>query len=324
MKKKSGKSVAMPSREEILEALETPSPGRLKVLTAAHEAGAFIDRQLADAALRAIDDSQAKVADYIATTILPALGPQNHPWLMRTADPKNKQGYFRRIVLMVEIDPLATQPLVQKLAKESKSPVLKTLAIRCLAAAPENLELLKELHGSKDYWVNALGAIARMGTAESLAFVLEQLQSDNIYPLIRIATDVRPPGLVEAAIELTREALFTLAAQAEVSVQQSSRFRNLVDIATAIKQPGSSLSDESELLLMECLDHVPALLKIDMGMEHYDMVCVVMRRLAYNGTRAGCMYMLEHRDRLPADYHTLISAAADRHLSDEERVRYSI
>ncbi len=154
IKKKGSKSATPPSVEEIIEALQTPSKGRLKVIQSAHEAVAFVDKRLAEVALRAIDDSNAKIADYVATTILPTLGSKNHKWLLRTANPKNPQGYVRRITLMHKIDPLATQSLVRALAKEAKSPVIKALAIDCLSASPDNFSLLVELHDSKDscFW----------------------------------------------------------------------------------------------------------------------------------------------------------------------------
>ncbi len=210
--------------DAIIEALGSPSKGRLKVIQAAYEAGAFVDKKLAELALQAIDDSNAKVADYVATIVLPTLGPKNHKWLARTANPKNMDGYVRRIALMHQIDPLATQPLVRKLAKESTSRVVRALAIECLSALPDNFPLLVEIYDSKDNCFWALCAIAKMGTPESNAFILDQLNNENIYPLIRVANDIRPAGLVEAAIALTREMLTTLSSETEISIQQSIRF----------------------------------------------------------------------------------------------------
>lgn len=281
------------------------------MIQAGYEAGAFADKRLAKLALHAIDHVDAKVADYVATTILPELGAKNYDWLQKTADPKQKAGYFRRIILMHQIAPLAIQPLLRTLAQSSKSTILQTMAVRRLADSPDNLELLIELTASKDVGVNALEAIAKMATPEGDAFILEQMKTDRFWILDSIATHYRPRGLVEAAIELTREMLTKLEGQSEISVQESYRFETLVNIATAFL-PGKTLSAESEMLLIHCLNYVPTLHRLEVR-EDVGMVCIIMRRLAYNGSRDATLTMLEQRDKLPADLHTLIEAGAKRH-----------
>src|SRR5438552_2882295 len=132
----------------LLEALTTTGSGRMELIRAAHERGAFRDLRLVKPALEALDDVYAEIGDFIAEHVLPLYGKAILPELRIKFDLKGRAGHPRRLRLMHNLDPVGTRDLLKQ-ALDSGSKEVKIVAIACLGAARDDLSYLLEQASAK-------------------------------------------------------------------------------------------------------------------------------------------------------------------------------
>ena len=78
------------------------------------------------------------------------------------------------------------------------------------------------------------------------------------------------------------------------------------------------MSLEAETLLIRCMNETELMHSLDLGEKDSDILCRIIRAVAYRGSKDACLYLIAHRESIPPYYHSLISSAAERHFTREE------
>ncbi len=163
------------------DALTTTGSGRLEIIRDASERGAFNDLRLIAPTLAALDDTYAEIGDFVAEKVLPLYGRAILPELRAKFDPKGRGGQVRRLLLMHQLDPQGTRPLVQR-ALEDGSKEVRIAAIGCLGQSPEDLPFLFEQvkAKAKDVRAAALRALGSSGSADAVKVLCEAIESTDL------------------------------------------------------------------------------------------------------------------------------------------------
>ncbi len=163
------------------DALTTTGSGRLEIIRDASERGAFNDLRLIAPALAALDDNYAEIGDFLAEKVLPLYGQAILPELRAKFDPKGRGGHVRRLLLMHQLDPQGTRPIVQR-ALEEGSKEVRIAAIGCLGQSPEDLPFLFEQvkAKAKDVRAAALRALGSSGSADAVKVLCEAIESADL------------------------------------------------------------------------------------------------------------------------------------------------
>jgi len=295
----------------LLEALTTTGSGRMEVIRAAHERGAFRDLRLVKPALEGLDDVYAEIGDFIAEHVLPLYGKAILPELRAKFDLKGRAGHPRRLRLMHTLDPVGTRDLLKQ-ALDSGSKEVKIVAIACLGAAADDLSYLLEQASAKAQEVRqaAYAALAIIDDDAAVAALQKAMNGKDLELAAEPLRKTRNAGLLShllAAVKGELAALRKIKEKKEVS-QKIDRIMTLTNCLA------DRDDQESEALLLDLFAQRAELAKIKgdaaSGPDLNSAVVQVMER----GTNKLRNTLVEAHASLPPDDLASCFQAARRTL----------
>jgi len=210
--------------KRVKEALTVSKQGRAVVIRDAFELNMYNDARLYCSYSRALDDKSAEIAEICANGIIPAIGADMIPYLLRDFDPEGKKSAAKRFALLDSLGYGKIAELADLCLNNSASPEVTAAAIRSLWRNQAHEAYLLETAKSKKKTLKsaALTALVKMGSADGSAIMLETLGSpdSDIYKIAseasKFANDETLPKILDlirakiADAEYVREMLKTL------------------------------------------------------------------------------------------------------------------
>jgi hypothetical protein len=145
----------------LIEALKLQQEGRLEVMKSAMEYGKYNDFRLYRLFDAALADRYIDFADYIETTVIPAIGSPIIPFIINNFDYKGKTDDVRRFRILYRLGYCGIPEMIDEILA-GKSVPLQIEAVKALSNDPKNEETLINLAGDKHKAI-------RIATYEALA-----------------------------------------------------------------------------------------------------------------------------------------------------------
>lgn len=231
----------------VKDALLQKGQGRLEVIREAYEAGVFRDSRLLIPAVTALDEPYFEIPELLEKDIIPAYGDDALPVLEQQLRLDGGKGDARRLRLIHRLLGDIRMSLYVHAASEG-SLELRTAAIELLGAYPEQESFLLEQSKDrkKDVRRAALIALAKLGTSQSSARILEALASKDRDSAVEPAAISGDGQLVLRVVDYARN-VFTKLRQGQKDEE------TLEQLGSALKALGGRRLPEVFELLREML-----------------------------------------------------------------------
>jgi hypothetical protein len=184
--------------QPLIEALTSTGSGRMEIIAEAHRRGAFDDLRLVRPAVAAIDDVYAEISEFICHEVLPRYGKAIVPDVRASLNLKGKGADARRLQLLHQLQPDATQPLIEQ-ALESGSKELKVAAISCLKGSRDHLSFILEQTKAraKDVKRAAFKALVDFEDKSAIDALKKALSGADMAWIATIVSQNQDPELLE-------------------------------------------------------------------------------------------------------------------------------
>lgn len=289
----------------LIEALTTTGSGRLELIRDAFERGLFNDLRLVRPTLQAIDDVYGEIGEFVATKVLPLFGEAIVPDLVTTLDLKGKMGHGRRLQLIHQLAPAVAREHVKK-ALEEGSKEVKLAAIECLGTAEEDLNFLLEQGRAKsqDVRAAAIAALMHSQDPQALSFLTGLLDGKDLTLVSRAVREALPDQVGTEAAQRLEASLAELFKAKDKEKQNpiAERISSLISILRPQREKYLSL-------FTKLLGQSDELVKIKSNTSGLDLIHQLTQEVA-ECKAAGAKYLIENRDRLPADCFSRVAWAA--------------
>lgn len=258
----------------LLEVLPQSGEGRIGRLKETVESYPRLDLRLAGPLLGYLEDGYAQLADAVAETALPALGPGLLPDLRRDLKLDGTRGDARRLLAICKIDSVIGGELCRKALTEGSTPV-RVQALECLAeidpagAERTGLELLGQ-KGSREFRAAVLGMLKASKEDAALDALVAAAADDEL--VWRTARDVlsrlphprTTPRLIEAMQKALKDwETIRAAKKTETPAATGKGKKSRTGKETALQEAGTVLTRCIEVLgLRKASAAVPALLPL--------------------------------------------------------------
>lgn len=300
----------------LLEALTTTGSGRLEIIRDAHARGAFDDLRLVEPALKALDDSYAETADFVADKVLPRYGKAIYGELKAGYDPTGKGGHVRRLRLMHRLDPEATRPLVEE-ALDRGSKEMKLEALVCMGHSRENLpHLLEQARAkAKEVRAAALRALAKFGDEEVVETLVQALSGGDLELAAGPASANPSPKLLAFVLETCDRQLNDLPATKDKAKlkKELPRFYSLL---SCLQGRSDKKTVDFLLRAFDRRDEI-AKLKAD-NLSGEDVNRKIAALVAQSGAKPAMKKLVDSHDSLPPGSFEWAFVAAARTRKPEE------
>ncbi|MVP01030.1 HEAT repeat domain-containing protein [Paenibacillus lutrae] len=165
----------------VREALATTGSGRYEIVTEAFREGLFQDLRLFNAAIAALSDPYAELADFAMTSILPAYGPVVVPHLTASFDRAGGKAETRKLRVIAQAGGQEVLPLIFE-AAENGSEDVRVTAIGLLAGYGAYVQALLGWTREKRKPIReaAYQALAAGGSAEGAERLHEAFSGKDI------------------------------------------------------------------------------------------------------------------------------------------------
>lgn len=289
----------------LIEALTSTGSGRLELIRDAFERGLFNDLRLVRPTLQAIDDVYGEIGEFVATKVLPLFGEAIVPDLVTTLDLKGKMGHGRRLQLIHQLAPAVAREHVKK-ALEEGSKEVKLAAIECLGTAEEDLNFLLEQGRAKsqDVRAAAIAALMHSQDPQALSFLTGLLDGKDLTLVSRAVREALPDQVGTEAAQRLEASLAELFKAKDKEKQNpiAERISSLISILRPQREKYLSL-------FTKLLAQSDELVKIKSNTSGLDLIHQLTQEVA-ECKAAGAKYLIENRDRLPADCFSRVAWAA--------------
>ncbi|MDR1592872.1 MAG: HEAT repeat domain-containing protein [Prevotellaceae bacterium] len=150
----------------LIEALSAQREGRLDDVKTAFENGQFNDFRIYHLFDAALADRYAEFADYIETTVIPAIGKPMIPFLLNGFSYEGKTGDIRRFRILSESGFSGILEMADKILTGNSSALLQAEAVKILSNDSKNEDLLIKYAGDKHKPIRlaAYKALANLNT----------------------------------------------------------------------------------------------------------------------------------------------------------------
>jgi hypothetical protein len=164
----------------VITALSEKGQGRMEVLRQADEEGLFRDFRVVPLAVAAMDDAYAEVAEFMQQKVIPSLGIEVLPALLRQLDLQGGKGHGRRLQLIHQLQGEEGLELYLQAAAEGSVEV-KAAAVELLGEYPEQETLVLEMADDKRKEVRraAYHALSKLGTDKAQDRLYQVLDSKD-------------------------------------------------------------------------------------------------------------------------------------------------
>jgi hypothetical protein len=289
----------------LIEALTTTGSGRLELIRDAFERGLFNDLRLVRPTLQAIDDVYGEIGEFVATKVLPLFGEAIVPDLVTTLDLKGKMGHGRRLQLIHQLAPAVAREHVKK-ALEEGSKEVKLAAIECLGTAEEDLNFLLEQGRAKsqDVRAAAIAALMHSKDPQALSFLTGLLDGKDLSLVSRAVREALPEQVGTEAAQRLESSLADLLKAKDKDKQNpiAERISSLISVLRPRRE-------KYLLLFTKLLGQSDELVKIKSNTSGLDLIHQLTQEVA-ECKEGGAEYLIENRDRLPADCFSRVAWAA--------------
>jgi len=294
----------------IVEALTGAGAGRLEVVKAGWEAGAFRDLRLVEPTLRALGEGYAELADLVEEKILPSFGVGIAPRLRADFDPKGTRREARRLRVMHTLDPEGTVEICKAVLGEG-SPEVRAAATRLLGGHGDCRELVLEQARSKNRLVReaALEALAGNADWEVGGVFQELIAAGGLRELIVPSRIMRNPGMLGALLEEGGR-LFGRLRRGETEA--------IAGFASLLECLASQKGEKVEAFLIGCVDQVEVLAKLKAPKDSHETgqtLALQLVRLCEMGTSKAAEAVLRKRESIPPMAFEFVARCALRQWS---------
>ncbi len=298
----------------LIEALTTTGSGRQEQIHSAIELGLFADLRLVRHAFKAIDDPYGEIAEMITEKVLPSYGRAILSELKSTFDVKGKGGHARRLRLMHKIDPEFARENVKE-ALAAGSAEVKVAAIECLGDAQEDLSFLIEQSKAKakDVRQAAYHSLCKLPDADALAVLVKAIEGKDLSVVAYAVRNCMPTKLIEVALDRAKK-LIAEVPSIKDKKKQGEEIGRLLDLIRIMR---NEVSAEAKKFLQNCVESTASLEKIKSTPGGLDIVELAVDALA-KGDAASVKFIIQHRDKLPADNFSTVFYAALQSLSPKD------
>ena len=297
----------------LIEALTTTGSGRLELIRDAFERGLFNDLRLVRPTLQAIDDVYGEIGEFVATKVLPLFGEAIVPDLLSSLDLKGKMGHGRRLQLIHQLAPAIAREHVKKALEEGSKDV-KLAAIECLGTAEEDLNFLLEQGRAKsqDVRAAAISALLHSQHPQALQFLTGLLDGKDLSLVSRAVRQALPDQVGSEAAKRLEASVAELLKTKEKEKQKPIAERVALLISTIRPQ-----REKYQSLFTKLLGQSDDLLKIKTDTSGLDIIHQLVQEVS-ECKEAGAKYLIENRERLPAECFARIAVAARYNTKPKE------
>ena len=185
----------------VMEQLTSNSHKKANNVTALFKSKQYNDPRLFSAYCQAVIGRKTPISDYVAETIIPAIGIDMIPYIEKTLDLKGNSGHARLFKLLYNIKGKEILPLAEKALAEG-SPELVSEALRIMGSDSKYEETLLEYTKDKkfEFTASAFYGLMIMGSEKGEALLLEALKKTSIEHLEEALSLSKNPDLCKKMI----------------------------------------------------------------------------------------------------------------------------
>ena len=293
---------------EILTALKTSNT---QFLEQAFRSNRFIDSRLTNHYLKALANvdnyrHDEALIELLTEKIIPAYGTKVVKEIEKAFKLKGDVPNGQRLKILHRINSEKAKPLVLK-AAEKGSYTVKISAIQCLGDYTESFDLLHKFSQQEDFEWTAELAIARLGTPESQAFLIQKLEDED-YTLLFHCNDKKVLAL---ALKKAEECFEQLKKE-----KSNAKRKSLRENFGCLAKICQSNSLRYNRLVLACLDHLKCFEK--RVPEYGAGVLGDILETIGLGKKANALKLLEVRDQIPPGYFGIVADVGRKHLKFSE------